>query len=384
MTPKLDRSLILLLAGVSALGSLAIHLFVPAMPAVAKELASGPGTVQLTISLYLLGLGAGQLAAGPISDAIGRRPVLFAGIAIFAAASALAALAPNVEMLLAARLIEAAGAAASMVAARALVSDLSVREETPANLASLASAVLLSPTFAPTLGGALVSLAGWRFVFVALALAGIMAGVAAVRLVPHQPLLGTPPHLGRSYLRLARNARFRSYVAGNSLASSALFLFLGASPFLLIGRYHLSPAQAGLCYIFIAGSAIIGTFLVRRLRGRNPFRMGLLGVAGGGAAMLVIALLGGTGPIALIAPMLLVGLGCGIASPTGLAGAMHAEDGIAGTASSLAGAIQMLTSAGVTAAMTAIAPAALVPLAAAIFAAGFVAVILAPRERSVQ
>ncbi|RYE01199.1 MAG: MFS transporter, partial [Sphingomonadales bacterium] len=98
MTATLDRRLILLLAGVSALGSLAIHMFVPALPSVAREMASNPGTVQLTISLYLLGLGGGQLAAGPISDAIGRRPVLLAGIAIFITASSLAALAPNVEM----------------------------------------------------------------------------------------------------------------------------------------------------------------------------------------------------------------------------------------------------------------------------------------------
>ncbi|RYY45363.1 MAG: Bcr/CflA family efflux MFS transporter [Sphingomonadales bacterium] len=381
MTATLDRRLILLLASVTALGSLAIHMFVPAMPAVARELAAPPGTVQLTISLYLLGLGGGQLAAGPISDAIGRRPVLFAGIVIFVAGSILASLAPSVEILLAARLIEAAGAAASMIAARALVSDLSAREDTPANLAALASAVLLSPTIAPTIGGTLVSLAGWRAVFAVLALSGIAAGATAAWLVPRQPALGAPPHLGRSYLRLARNVRFRGYVAGNSLASSSLFLFLGASPFLLIGQYHLSPAQAGLCYIFIAGSAIIGTFVVRQLRGRDGFRIGLAAVASGGAIMLAVALLGGTGPVALIAPMLLVGLGCGIASPTGIAGAMHAEEGIAGTASSLAGAIQMITSAGVTAALGGIASGP-VPLAAAIFAAGLAAVFLAPRAQA--
>ena len=378
MTATLDRRLILLLAGVTALGSLAIHMFVPAMPAVAREMAVTPGTVQLTISLYLLGLGGGQLAAGPVSDAVGRRPVLFAGIVIFVASSAIAALAPSVEILLIARFIEAAGAAASMIAARALISDLSPREDASAHLAALASAVLLSPTLAPTIGGILVSLAGWRAVFALLALTGIAAGAAAMRLVPRQPPPGAPPHLGRSYVRLARNSRFWGYVAGNALSSSALFLFLAVSPFLLIGRYYLSPAQAGFCYLFIAGSAIVGTFVVRRLRGRDGFRIGLTAVAGGGAAMLGIALLGGSGPVALIAPMVLVGLGCGIVSPTGIAGAMHAEEGIAGTASSLAGAIQMISSAGVTAALSGMVSAP-VPLAAAIFAAALAALILAPR-----
>jgi len=383
VTKPLDRRTILLLAAVSALGSLAIHMFVPAMPAVARDLAASAGTVQLSISLYLFGLGGGQLAAGPIADAIGRRPVLFAGIMIFVAGSVVAALAPKVEMLLFARLVQAAGAAAAMIAARALVSDLSPRKDAPANLAALASAVLLSPTIAPTIGGALVSLTGWRFVFVVLALTGMTAGAVATRLVPHQPALGARPHVIRSYIRLARNSRFCGYVAGNSMASGALFLFLAASPFLLIGQYHLSPAQTGLCYASIAGSAIIGTFLVRRLRGRNAFRIGLAAVAIGGAIMLAVALLGGVGPIALVGPMLVVGLGCGLASPTGLAGAMHAEEGIAATASSLAGAIQMITSAGVTAALGGISSGP-IPLAAAIFAAGLMAVFLAPREQTIS
>ncbi|WP_066799592.1 Bcr/CflA family efflux MFS transporter [Sphingomonas soli] len=384
MAATLDRRLILLLAGVSALGSLAIHMFVPALPSIAGEMASNPGTVQLTISLYLLGLGGGQLAAGPISDAIGRRPVLLAGIAIFVTASAFAAAAQTVEMLLLARLIEAAGAAACLISARAMISDLSAREDTPANLAALTSAVLLSPTIAPTIGGALVSLAGWRSVFVVLALSGLAMGVAAAWLVPRRSPPGQPPHLLRSYARLARNARFRGYVAGNSLATSALFMFLSGSPFLLIGQYHLTPAQAGLCYVFVAGMAIVGTFLVRLMRGQDAFRIGLILVASGGAAMLATALLGGNGPVALIAPMLMVGLGCGIVSPTGAAGAMHAEEGIAGTATSLAGAIQMIVSAGVTAMMIAIGSASLTPLAIAIFAAGLAATILAPRERSIR
>ena len=383
MTATLDRSMILLLAAVTALGSLAIHMVVPALPAVARDLAETPGTVQLSISLYLLGLGAGQLAAGPISDAIGRRPVLFAGILIFVAGSIAAAFSPNVEMLLGARLIEAAGAAASMIAARALISDLSDRQSTAANLAALSSAVLLSPTIAPTIGGLMVSLAGWRSLFVLLAFTGIACGLAATWLLPSQPPPGARPPLGRSYLRLARNRRFCGYVAGNSLASSALFLFLAVSPFLLIGQYHLSPAQAGFCYIFISGSAIIGTFMVRHLRGRNAFRIGLAIVAAGGVIMLAASLLGGTGPVALVAPMLVVGLGCGIVSPTGIAGAMQAEEGIAGTASSIAGAVQMIASAGVTAAFRDIVTGP-VALGAAILGAGLIAVFLAPRAKGMS
>lgn len=380
----LSRPLILLLAAVGALGSLAIHLFVPAMPAVARDLAASPATVQLAVSLYLLGLGGGQLIAGPVSDAIGRRPVLLAGTGIFVAGSIAAALAPDAHVLLVARFIEACGAAAAVVAARTIVSDLSPRADAAANLALLTSAILLSPTLAPTIGGALVSLAGWRFVFVTLALTGALIAALAIFLIPAHAPHAERPRLAHAYVRLARNGRFRGYVAGNSLASSALYIFLSGSPFLLIGLWHLSPAQAGLCYLVVAACGILGTFLVRRLnRHHDAFRIGLIAIAAGGGLMLVIALLGASNPIALIGPMLLVGTGGGIAAPTGIAGAMHAEDGIAGTASSLAGAIQMITTAGVTAVMSAFASPALIPLAAGMFVAGLTAVLLAPAREPV-
>lgn len=376
-----SRPLLLLLAGVGALGSLAIHLFIPAMPAVARDLGAAPATIQLAVSLYLFGLGAGQLVAGPVSDAIGRRPVLLAGTAIFVAGSVAAALAPNAPVLLAARLIEASGAAAAVVAARTLTSDLSERRDTAANLALLTSVILLSPTLAPTIGGALVSLAGWRFVFVALALTGVTIALLSLTLIPAHAPHAERPGLASSYARLARNARFRGYVAGNSLASSALYLFLGGSPFLLIGRWHLSPAQAGLCYLVIAACGIVGSFLVRRIERRHDgFRIGLVAIAAGGAVMLAVAAAGGDSPAALILPMLLVGIGAGITAPTGIAGAMHAEEGIAGTASSLAGAIQMITSAGITALMSAIGSSALLPLAASIVVMGGSAALLAPRK----
>lgn len=376
---RLSRPLLLLLAGISALGSLAIHMFVPAMPAAARDLAASPATVQLAVSLYLLGLGGGQLIAGPISDAIGRKPVLLVGATIFVAGSIGAALAPSAPILLAARLVEAGGAAASMIAARALVSDLSERGEAAANIAALTSAVLLSPTIAPSIGGALVSLAGWRFVFTTLAVAGTAALLACAWLVPAHAPQAVRARLDHAYARLARNARFRRFVAGNALASSSFYIFLGGSPFLLIGQWHLSPSQAGLCYLVVAGSAMAGTFAVRRIdRRRNAFRIGLAMISGGGAAMLAVALLGGSGPVALVLPMLVVGFGGGIAAPTGIAGAMHAEEGMAGTASSLAGAIQMIASAAVTALMSRFGATSILPLAAAIFATGTIAMLLAP------
>lgn len=379
--PKLSRALILMLAAVGALGSLAIHLFVPAMPAVARELSATPATVQLAISLYLFGLGGGQLVAGPVSDAVGRRPVLLAGTAIFVIGSLGAALSPNVVFLLAARLVEACGAAAAMVAARTLISDLSASGEAGANLALLTSAVLLSPTLAPTIGGALVSVAGWRFVFVTLTVIGAVIVGLSLALVPRHAPVAERPGLASAYARLARNGRFVRFVIGNSLASSALYMFLSGSPFLLIGLWRLSPAQAGLCYLAVAGCGIIGSLSVRKIdRQHNGFRIGLSAIALGGAIMLALALVGWSSPASLILPMLVVGAGAGIAAPTGIAGAMHAEPGVAGTASSLAGAIQMISSAGITALMTTIASSALIPLSAGILIAGAVAALLSPAK----
>jgi DHA1 family bicyclomycin/chloramphenicol resistance-like MFS transporter len=171
------RGTILLLAAVAALGSLATQLLVPALPQVAHDLHVGPGPAQLVISVFLVGLGAGQLLTGPLTDRLGRKPVLLAGLLIYCAGSLAAALAPSLPLLLGARALQALGGATGVVTARVLVGDLFPPHETAGRQATLMAVVLISPALAPVIGGTLSELVGWRWLFGGLAAAGL-AGLA--------------------------------------------------------------------------------------------------------------------------------------------------------------------------------------------------------------
>jgi DHA1 family bicyclomycin/chloramphenicol resistance-like MFS transporter len=337
-----------MLAAISALGSLAIHMIVPALPQIAGELSVDAQTAQHVVSFYLFGLAGGQLLAGPFADRLGRRPVLLAGLTLYTASALLGAFAATTETLLTARVLQALGASAGLVTSRAMVGDLFDRSETGRRQATLMSVVLVSPAVAPALGGLIVGAAGWRAIFFLLAAAGLVGLVLLSRYLPESLQRtegGLRSNLIADYRRLLRNTAFVRTAAAIASTSAALYMFLSAAPFLLIAEWHLSPQQAGFCFLVVAGASIVGTRLVGWFERRgNAFRQGLAIIASGAALMLLIALAGWFGPLALIGPMTIVGLGTGVAAPSGFAFVVLAEEGLAGTASSLAGALQMLGS----------------------------------------
>lgn len=164
---------ILTLAAIAAMGSMAIHMLVPALPLLAHEMAVGEARAQQAVSVYLAGLAGGQLIAGPLADRLGRRPVMLWGLACYIAGALGAALAPAMPVLLAARLLQALGGAAGVVSARVIVGELYGREEAAARQATLMSIVLISPALAPVVGGVITDFAGWRAVFLMLAATGL-------------------------------------------------------------------------------------------------------------------------------------------------------------------------------------------------------------------
>jgi DHA1 family bicyclomycin/chloramphenicol resistance-like MFS transporter len=146
---------IAILASVAALGSMAIHMLVPALPVLAGELGLNPARAQQVVSVYLGGLACGQLIAGPVADRWGRRPVLLLGLACYMLGAAGGALAANFPLLLGARLLQAMGGAAGVVASRVMVGDLFDRAEAASRQATLMTIVLLSPAISPVIGGSL-------------------------------------------------------------------------------------------------------------------------------------------------------------------------------------------------------------------------------------
>lgn len=364
------------------MGSLAIHLIVPAMPEMARSLDASPDRIKLAITLYLIGLGGGQLLAGVLIDRLGRRPILILGVLVFAVGSLAAALAPTDEAFLFARVLQAAGGAAGIVAARTIIADLSAPEAIAGNLSILMALVLLSPAIAPVLGGAIVSLSGWRWCLGALFIASGAALLLAALFLPESRPSDQQTSPLRSWRQLSTNLRFVRYVLAIAASSAALYIFLSGSAFLL-ERYGLGPTFSGVCYALIALSGVAGALLVNRLEDRGgAFRIGLAAIATGGATMTLLALTGHDNTYALIGPMLLAGLGAGLCAPSGMAGAMQAIPGMSGTAASLAGASQMIATGLLTSALATLQGSSLLQIGGGILICGCAAYVIAPKGRA--
>lgn len=353
------NTVILALAAIAALGSLAIHMLVPALPQLARDLRLEAGDAQLAVSVYLAGLGAGQLLAGPAVDRIGRRPVLLAGITAYVLGAIGSALAPALPWLLAARLVQALGGAAGVVTARVMVGDLFSREEQARRQATLMMVVLISPSVAPVVGGLLADLGSWRLIPGVLGLSALAALAIALPMLPSARRL--PAASARPFLpdlaRLLRNRQFLAITLTLAGGSSALYLFLSSAAFLLVHDFGLSESEAGPYFLVVAATSIAGTRLVGPLARRTDAVLAGVGLIFAGAIIaLGLAACGITGPVALVAPMLLVGLGAGVTGPSAISILLYVEEGLAGTATSIAGAMQMLVSGAATVVMAQFAP----------------------------
>ena len=338
-----------LLGAVAALGSLATQLLVPALPTLAGELGVGITSAQLVVGVFLIGLGAGQLLVGPIADRMERRTLLLLGLALYAGASLLGAFAGSIVVLLLARLGQAMGSSAGLVTARVLLNGMVPPDKAVAAQASLMAIVLVSPALAPVLGGLLTELIGWRAVMGVLALAGVTAALVVWRRIPVHTGEGqrlAPPALRHAYGRILGNHRFLAAACAMAFGSAALYVFLGAVPFLLEGRYHLSPRETGMCLLLVAAASIGGTRVVARIQRRADPLLISTGLAALSAVTLAALSLGGDPLLPLmLAPLVLLGFTAGLTGPTAISHVLASEPGLEGTATSLAGALQMLASA---------------------------------------
>ena len=219
---------------------LALTIFLPSMPALARSFDVSYGTAQLTLSVYLFAFAFAQLAVGPLSDSVGRRPVLLGSLVVFALGSVCCALSPTIETLIASRLIQACGACGGVVLGRAIVRDSRSGPEAPRAMGYMASAMALAPALAPLLGGQLLVHFGWRSSF------WFAAGVAVAVLIAVWFLLAetaprSPPratNVVRDYLDgfrvVLRERRFVGLMIAATCASSAFNVFFAGGPILLI------------------------------------------------------------------------------------------------------------------------------------------------------
>lgn len=339
--------LVLLLGALSAFAPFATDMYLSGFPAIARELHTDVAHVQLSLSSFFLGLCVGQLLYGPMTDAWGRRGPLLAGIWLFTAASLLLVLSPRVEMLIGVRALQAIGGCAGMIVARAVIQDLMEPREAARTLSTMMMVQGMGPVLAPLLGGWLLALAGWRSVFVFLALFGGTCLVWVWRGLPE-----TLPaerrralHLGdtlRTFGRLLRTPGFMLPALTGATAMAAMFAYIAGSPHVFMQLHGVSQQHYGWLFAFNAvGMVIAGrvnALLLRRLLPTAVLRVAVCMMAA--AALLLLILRDSTALAWLIAP-LFVCIGCvPMVAANSVAMAMGVGRFAAGSASSLVGALQ--------------------------------------------
>ncbi|WP_017984292.1 Bcr/CflA family multidrug efflux MFS transporter [Amycolatopsis methanolica] len=338
----------LILGGLSAFAPLSIDMYLPALPRMADDLHSSAPTLQLTLTAFIIGLALGQLIAGPLSDSLGRRRPLLAGLVLYAVASVLCAVSPTAELLIAGRSVQALGAAAGMVIARACVRDLFAGTAMTKFFSMLMLVSGLAPILAPVIGGQVLRLTSWRGVFVVLAVFGAVLLVAAALVMPETLPADRrrPARIGstlRGYGVLLRDRSFVGYALSAGLMFAGLFAYISASSFVLQDVYGLSPQEYSLVFganglgIVIAGQ--VNGRIVGRVRERTLLTVGLSASAAGGAGVLAAALAGLPLGV-LLAPLLVMVSSIGLVMPNASSLALAEHPHNAGAASALLGVMQ--------------------------------------------
>jgi DHA1 family bicyclomycin/chloramphenicol resistance-like MFS transporter len=346
--PQRPHAPLWLLALVTFSGTLAMHIFVPALPIAAKNLGAGMGAMQMTVSLYIFGLAVGQLLYGPMADRFGRRPVLLFGLGLYSAAGLVAALAPDVHALITARLFQAIGGCAGLVLGRSIVRDTAGPQEATRRLALMNLMVTVGPSIAPLVGGALATALGWRSIFYALFALGIVGLLFTWRLLPET---GTPgarldaSALARNYGQLLRSPAFLGFSIGGGCATTSMYAFIASAPFIFVDQLHRPAHEAGIYLAILVSGVWLGSFLtshlIQRVRvDRLMIRSNALSVLA--AFVLLGGVLSGHLSVALaVGTMFLFTVGAGMASPAALTQAISVNAQVIGSASGLYGSTQM-------------------------------------------
>jgi DHA1 family bicyclomycin/chloramphenicol resistance-like MFS transporter len=331
-----------------AFGLLAMTVCLPSMQEWGAIFGAEQAGVQLTLSGYLVAYGALQLLYGPLSDRHGRKRILMVGLAVAGIGSLLAALAPDLPSLIAARVLQGAGSAAGMVVGRAMVQDLFRGPERTRVMAWVGMTMGFCPPLATVIGGQLHVTLGWQSNFLLVAVLAAVLLVAAWRGLPtREPAAALDTHwlhdMGMAYARLAREPAFLLHVAILAMTTAAFYVFLGGAP-IVLGGYGVGPADIGWYIMCVPFAYVAGNFLTSRLiRRQGDRRMMALGqlLTLAGIALL-LALAGVGSPLAFALPLMLLGIGHGFLMPPTLAGTVGAVPALAGAGAAVAGLMQQL------------------------------------------
>jgi DHA1 family bicyclomycin/chloramphenicol resistance-like MFS transporter len=341
--------MITVLGALVALGPLTIDMYLPALPKIADDLSVSSSVAQLTLTGTLAGLALGQLIVGPLSDSLGRRRPLMAGIVLHMLASLLCLFSPNIELLGVARGLQGMGAAAAMVVAIAVVGDLYAESVAATVMSRLMLVLGVAPVLAPSLGAAVLLKASWHWVFAALAiLAGGLLLLAALALPETLPASHRRPLQVRSiaatYVELMRDARFVILVLVGALGMASLFAFIAGASFVLQGHYGLD--QQAFALVFGAGAvALIGAtqfnvVLLRRFAPQTIVLWALVAASLAGVVFVGLSYFHVGGLPGFVLPVWAILAPMGLVIPNAPAVALSRHPDAAGTSAALLGAAQ--------------------------------------------
>jgi DHA1 family bicyclomycin/chloramphenicol resistance-like MFS transporter len=337
-----------LLVLLTGCGTLSLHILVPALPAMARELGVSNGAIQLAVTLYLVGLASGQLVMGTLSDLFGRRPVLLLGLLAYVGGGLAIALAPSLLALLIARVVQSAGGCAGLVLGRAIIRDTAEPRAAAARLAMVNLVMSVSPALAPLIGGYLTVWGSWRLVFVLLSAIGLVGLLVSLLRLPEthpNPGGGGFRAMFRASAGLVRDPRFVGLALAGAFGTTCFYAFMSASPFIFGEALGRPTEEIGLYYAILFLGITGGSFIANRLVGRfGPLRLLIvsLGVAIlASAALLAIDLAGALSLAGVVGCMLVFTLGVGVVSPMALTLAISVQPHSIGTASGLYGFTQM-------------------------------------------
>lgn len=262
--------IILLLAFLAAIGPLAIDTYLPSLPAIAADFGSNSGAAQQSVTAFFIGIAAGQLVAGPLSDRFGRRPVLLIGFGLFFITCIACALAPNIETLIFARLLQGLSAAVSPSAGRAMVRDIWEGNEAARAMSYITMAMVVAPLLAPMIGGVIMTYWGWRFIFwFLLAFSALALALVLIRLPetngPEKRGNVRLPDYFRAYGKVLSQQQSWAYLLCGGFSLATMFAYITGSPFVYIEFFGVKEAYFGFFFALNVVGLFLGNFINARL-----------------------------------------------------------------------------------------------------------------------
>jgi len=324
----------------------------PAMPQLQDSFGAGVSSVQLTLSIFLAGFALGQVVCGPLSDRWGRRPVLLAGLSLFALAGFVCAGSSSLAMLVASRFAQGAGASVGPVVARAIVRDRFDSRRAAAVLSQMTQVMIVAPLLAPTLGGYLLVHSGWPAIFVVLGVSGALMSLICWRFLPEtaRPSGAAEDEVkgqsvGDSLLQVFNHTPSLRHALTTCFAYAGMFAYVGSSPFVLMDGFGVAEENFGYFFALTATALLVSATVNRTLLKRHTpslriLRRGVFVIFAAGVSLALAAWFGVGGLAGVLVPMMGYMFGQGLLMPNATAAAMEPHGESAGVISSVMGALQ--------------------------------------------